>query len=454
MLERLKKLFGLEEKSFENQNEEITKEPSETEKELQEKEELLKKINKTLLDIGPLIALTYYSASLSLADIFKLNNLIEELTKEARKIDKETDEIIEILENGATRHIEIKENVKQIKDELEELVQKITYATGGLERINTLASTFESYYNDFFNGISKIQEFPSKFFDMTAKVNEIINDIIMLTQEEDPQKLKENLNAISSKLNEDGNSLVSSLAGVSSELEEFSQNSIKALSEIKPYIENMYTYSQQFNIAFDSIKKFTESVKLKTELVLNNLYASDVLVAEEMGEIINITYNIKDIGKGIETLEAVPLEIEQNSRDVILRNTEIWDTYKDIGDKHYVLVIEKMIDHAKFMRDVLEFVSGRIDYKVVDYTECKLGKWYYSEGAKQILEINPKAYESFKEIEEPHKNYHFIAKEIERMVRTKEKKELIVEKTYDLVASSRDIVYAIYKLSQDIRKAD
>jgi hypothetical protein len=70
-------------------------------------------------------------------------------------------------------------------------------------------------------------------------------------------------------------------------------------------------------------------------------------------------------------------------------------------------------DHIQYMNKIEATLAGKDDFKGTDHHDCKLGKWLYNEGVKEVAELqNSNAQEIFESLFEPHERFHQISKEV------------------------------------------
>lgn len=123
-------------------------------------------------------------------------------------------------------------------------------------------------------------------------------------------------------------------------------------------------------------------------------------------EIANSTQVIADVAAGNTRQAYRAIEVIEKTNSVIGAQLRILDQY-NIPDK--LLSVAKS-DHVMWKKRLNEMLLGSTTIRpeeVVDHRNCRLGKWYYSEG-KRVYGARPE----FAAIEAPHAKVHEIARRV------------------------------------------
>jgi len=103
------------------------------------------------------------------------------------------------------------------------------------------------------------------------------------------------------------------------------------------------------------------------------------------------------------------------------------------------------------MLNVLKMVEDKISFSVPDHTQCAFGKWYYDPNTKSMVQkCGSSASAIFEEVENPHKHYHQIGIDIEKLKRQGKRNELY-EKLVELTDYSSSIVSKISSLAESMK---
>lgn len=71
----------------------------------------------------------------------------------------------------------------------------------------------------------------------------------------------------------------------------------------------------------------------------------------------------------------------------------------------------RLNDHIQYLKKIEATLAGTGDFQGTSHLDCKLGKWLYDEGMKQVANMQDNnAKILFNDIFEPHKLFHKISK--------------------------------------------
>jgi hypothetical protein len=71
----------------------------------------------------------------------------------------------------------------------------------------------------------------------------------------------------------------------------------------------------------------------------------------------------------------------------------------------------RLNDHIQYLKKIEATLIGQDNFQGTSHSECKLGKWLYGDGAKEVDMLqHPKAQELFKSLFEPHEQFHAMSK--------------------------------------------
>ncbi|MDA8169354.1 MAG: methyl-accepting chemotaxis protein [Nitrospiraceae bacterium] len=213
-------------------------------------------------------------------------------------------------------------------------------------------------------------------------------------------------------------------AVVADEVRKLAEKTIKATAEISERINAVQSESAQ---TMKSMAGATEDVTKSTRYIKT--------VGESLGSIVGAVENVRDqitqiataveeqsattedVSKNIEETSNIAHDMEKMSGEVleeIIKLTEIAEelrtTTAGVRTKGGAVVMIEIAknDHRNFVRKIHSCLGGSLTMnasQLPDHHTCRFGKWYYKEGL-EICRDMP----GYKEIEDPHKKIHELAK--------------------------------------------
>ena len=145
------------------------------------------------------------------------------------------------------------------------------------------------------------------------------------------------------------------------------------------------------------------------------------------------------------TTEALEEQLESWTN--VLKSQEI---YPDKNLTLYLDLLQRIIDHSVYMKNLTDVISGKADWTPPHFTACALGKWYYSVGKEEVSKIGPEAVDRFAGIEDPHKEFHQLGNDILENFK-KGKIVEAMEQSFDLINISQKVVESIKKLAETVK---
>jgi len=171
---------------------------------------------------------------------------------------------------------------------------------------------------------------------------------------------------------------------------------------------------------------------------------------------IDVTINsLKQETNGIEETSNTIQDLAQSSSDDVEKFAHTLYEFKDasikaanqtnfIKDKLYIILVK--IDHIVFKSNAYSSVlAEKITQNFGDHRECRLGKWYLSEGKEQFAQT-----EAYREIDAPHARVH--QKVLDNMIFVKNKEALDPAKSDVIVRNFADMENASAQLFELLNK--
>ncbi|MCS7205661.1 MAG: cache domain-containing protein [Leptospiraceae bacterium] len=295
---------------------------------------------------------------------------------------------------------------------------------------NTIAMLNET--SKTINKIFNLFEDLNHQFDNIQKNSQNVEDILKIIQEIANQTNLIALNASieAAKSGEKG----SRFSVIAEEIRKLSQNSKESSQQIAQTIKDITNSIINFR---DQIHNFgndiiqTKSNFDKFNQILQKLITSfqniNLKISHFASSLEELNVASKDITKNVEinlSESEKILKLSEKSKELNLKLTEALDDFREAtkGIKtanynKYIFDLAKT-DHIIFKDKVENFIDGSIqmsEHQLSDYTQCRFGKWYYGDDSTSYRHLK-----EFSEIEEPHKNFHNLCKEIYHHVKRKE----------------------------------
>ncbi|AEE14827.1 methyl-accepting chemotaxis sensory transducer [Thermodesulfobium narugense DSM 14796] len=421
----------------------------------------------------------------------KLHNYIQNIKNDLNCFDFLSKDLISIISNlhhslssaQASNYL-VLNRLEVFKKELEAIIRSVSEMNSG---ITNLVNSIED--------INKIQSEVDKTLDNGAsKLNETLDNVNLSVKSiEDAVKtsheLRENMGSIGQivkvimDITEQTNLLAlnaaieAARAGesgrgftvVADEVRKLASKTSKSAESIKSVVDNTIKKAedstQKIKIAEKVITKnikYVEDLKDNFDLMqrkikeLSDLITTQSAATEEQSAISeNIVSNIKNLSltmKKIEETENSNLEKLPNSIKIA---EKAFEDIKNIKSEVYIDIYERIIDHSNFMLNIIDLVSGKKAFHVIDHTQCKFGKWYYDSKTKDFIEkcaqsSSPNIKKVYTNIEKPHEIYHKMGLEAEQFYKNNKEEELF-SKISDLVNYSSEIAKKLSELAENAK---
>jgi len=225
---------------------------------------------------------------------------------------------------------------------------------------------------------------------------------------------------------------------------EETKTSISKTEEAKKIIVKNKEYVEDLKQGFSSIKHSFEEFSI---LILKQSTATE----EQSAVIHSITQNIRSLGDSLGKINQTIEQQEAVVENAINLSESSFVSLKAIKPGYFGEIYQRAVDHGKFMLNVLKMVEDKISWSVPDHTQCAFGKWYYDPNTRSMVQkCGSSAGVIFEEVENPHKYYHQIGMEIEKLKRQGKSNELY-EKLVELTDYSSTIVDKITNLAESLK---
>ncbi len=334
--------------------------------------------------------------------------------------------------------------------------QVSTYVDEGLEKLNQTAKNIEASIK----AIDEVSKNSDRLRKSINSINQIVEVIMDITEQTNLLSLNAAIEA--ARAGEVGRGF----AVVADEVRKLAEKTSKSAVNIRELIENIIEEAKESISKTENAKKtITDNSEYLQQLKdsfysikhgfdgLSSLISKQSVATEEQSTVMsNIANSISTLNEGIAKIE----ETIEKSVPVISEAVNLSDTtfqgLKVIKPGVYTEIYQRAVEHAKFMLNVMNMVEDNISWSVPDHTQCNFGKWYYSQEARTtVSRCGSTALILYEEIENPHRHYHQIAMDIERLKR-QGKKEEIYSKFVELTDYSTTIVEKLATLAEGLKE--
>ncbi len=346
---------------------------------------------------------------------------------------------------------------KKLNTQLETISQEINSSIQEVESSKKLVS----------DALYSIEEISYKYGELMANWTQLnqeiekIRNVISIIQDiaERTNLLSLNASIEAARAGKEG----AGFAVVSSEINKLSTQTAESVQSITQLVKNIVKTVSNINSdtngiknlikervkqgfeAVDSFEDLTKLIRLTNDKISNfkeNFQISLETISESTKKMFDMLYLQTDLRD---------LSIE-NTRNMLQYTEDVNELRKKNLATLSQIPIKVMIRTVKtehrlwkwwlfsFMFDIHNLTEEQI----LDHTQCRLGKWYYSIDNPQITQLK-----SYKEMEAPHARLHSIAKEIFWSIKDK-KFEEAKEKLVELEKLSTEIIACLDRLEKEI----
>lgn len=341
--------------------------------------------------------------------IMYMKDLLHSLDKQADEIQSSTAATEEITASI----VEVAHSSTRISEKTND---SVTYATNS--RV-----TIESALDEIFKTEETFSSIVETFSELQKRVNDIENVVGLINNiASQTNLLALNASIEAARAGEHGKGF----AVVASEVRKLAENTVSALSEVSDNVHHLKTYSGDVS---KSIEQTTTIIKFATNEAKNSLplLSSIVEAIEEISlDVTNSAAISEQQAASIDEITNRMVQMSHLQEDIRdlgnSTSTSIYDLSEEINHFRQIIISENNIqlstnallqlskaDHILWKWKIYNMFLGLEVIKpeeVAAHTDCRLGKWYFSEKAKSRLgHLN-----EYKELDTHHAEVHHAAK--------------------------------------------
>ncbi len=218
-----------------------------------------------------------------------------------------------------------------------------------------------------------------------------------------------------------------------------------------------------FAVVADEVRKLAERTGKSTEdvrKIISSVISEVNTVSEAVEKSVdNIMKNSTNFENSFEKMDKYVKKIEESAKSLSVQMLDAWQIYKELKEtvsnqslKLYIYLLDKIVDHGKFMLNIANSLEKDEVISIVSHRECDLGKWYYSVGLKDVSQIcGIEAERLFRDLEVPHQNIHDIGNEVMQSLKDKNY-EKTIELMSKMIEASREIANGLLRLAESCIK--
>ncbi len=396
-------------------------------------------IDRILHTASPRLAMTLYENSLIGISAY-------EIREEMRSFKKNLENIVDSVNNISHATEELTKSILEVQktqDDINNLVSQ------GAEAINKSVSNIKQSVNV----ITRLTDSTSELKKRISGIEHILDVILEITEQTNLLALNAAIEAARAgevgrgfavvadevrKLAEKTSKSANEIRDVVTSIMEEMEKTESEVSNVRDIINEGAEYSEEIDKIFDNImeanKKITEMIKRQTKST------------EEQSEMAKtVAENASSLTSAVDDILDIAIDLDNIALNTVRSGEEVWELFRELHKGEAFELLTRILEHAKFVEDIIQVMEGKGSFVPPDHTQCNLGKWLYTEGIAKINKLGGEAVNLLDRLEKVHAKFHqtgIEAIKLQEEGKYKEAQKMI----NDLAEMSREIADILVKL--------
>jgi len=398
-----------------------------------------KYIDKVFFEASPEVASVIFETSLTNGGSFKLRSKIKAFKEELEDMVNSVEQISMAVSDLASSIMEVQNTQETINHLVEKGSQSIEKSVSNIKQSVQVMNQLSDSTMELKKRISGIEHILDVILEITEQTNLLaLNAAIEAARAGEVGRgfavVADEVRKLAEKTSKSANEIRNVISGIVNEMEKTEREVSKATNIVKEGVE----FSTEITSIFQKIKEEGEKI--------TDMIARQTAATEEQSQVIKtVSEHANAFLDVVNEIVSISEEIDEIAERTFHNGEEAWNLLSKLKEGDAVNILTKVIDHGKFMQNVFRAIEGKVGYTFVDHTQCDLGRWYYSEGIKDISTYGDEAINLFKNMEKAHIEFHAAGNEAVKLF-NEGKIEEADRKVSEMIRLSKELVDYLIKI--------